>query len=189
MGTAITFFSHPISLVVTMAKSRQALRREVEAAEAQAVTKKTASKTKKTAATKATKKRKAAKPRTKRAREQMQRRRLVWVVYSSTMREEGRFLFYEKEKAEELLETLLAKGKRKYFMQPLKEALNSDGTPVIQVASPAPEVDDEDDAAARADVENADDVDVDAELDLDDDGGDDLDSDGDSDSAEPPADS
>lgn len=164
-----------------MAKSLKTLRREAEAAEAQAATKKTAKKTKKSASAKVTKKRKAAKPRTKRAREQMQRRRLIWVVYSSTMREEGRFLFYEKEKAEELLETLLAKGKRKYFLQPLKEALNADGTPVLQVANPVQENDDDDSTPDAESTDEADvdgDVDIDGDLDLEDDGaGDDVESD------------
>jgi len=104
----------------------------------------------------AAKKKRVAKPRTRRAREQMQRRRVVWVVYSSTMREEGRFLFYEKDKAGEFLETLLARGKRKYFMQPLKETLNPDGTPIIQVVAPPPE-DDVEEVRPDAEVEPAED--------------------------------
>lgn len=91
----------------------------------------------------------------------MQRRRIVWVVYSSTMREEGRFLYYEKDKAEELLETLLARGKRKYFMQPLKETLNPDGTPMIQVVAPQPEEDVDEEVRVEAEVEPAEDVEFD----------------------------
>lgn len=108
----------------------------------------------------AAKKKKVAKPRTRRAREQMQRRRIVWVVYSSTMREEGRFLFYEKDKAEELLQTLLARGKRKYFMQPLKETLNPDGTPIIQVVTPPPEEDLEEEVRPEAEIEPAEDIEL-----------------------------
>lgn len=158
-----------------MAKSRIAMRREAEAAEAagldttakksrrsadekaEAGGKKTARGEKKDAAAK---KKKVAKPRTRRAREQMQRRRIVWVVYSSTMREEGRFLFYEKDKADELLETLLARGKRKYFMQPLKETLNPDGTPIIQVVTPPPEDDVEEEVRPEAEIEPAEDLEL-----------------------------
>lgn len=166
-----------------MAKSRIAMRREVEAAEAAEADgvkkksrkssgdekaeggKKKASKGDKKDA--AAKKKKVAKPRTKRAKEQMQRRRIVWVVYSSTMREEGRFLYYEKDKAEELLANLLAKGKRRYFMQPLKEALNPDGTPIVQVVAPPPEEEVEEEVKVDAEVEPGDDIDLDVELEID----------------------
>ena len=158
------------------------MRREVEAAEAAeaGTTKKKA--TRKTAGEKAEgttkkrakkgdtdpaapKKRKAAKPRTKRAKEAMQRRRLIWVVYSSTMREEGRFLYHEKDKADELLATLLGRGKRRYFMQPMKEALNPDGTPVVQsgLAIAVDEIEDEE-IKVEVDAEAADEVDLDADL-------------------------
>ena len=166
----------------TMAKSRIAMRREVEAAEAaEAATESVKKKTRKTAEEKtessgrkkaskgdkkeaAAKKKKAARPRTKRAREQMQRRRIVWVVYSNAMREEGRFLFYEKEKAEELLSTLMARGKRKYFMQPIKEQLNSDGTPLVQVQTPVPEDEVDDEPKVDVDVEAAEDIDLEVDL-------------------------
>lgn len=97
----------------------------------------------------------------------MQRRRIVWVVYSNAMREEGRFLFYEKDKAEELLNTLMARGKRRYFMQPIKEQLNADGTPVVQVVVAPPEEDLEEDVRPEAEPEAADDLDIDADLELD----------------------
>ena len=158
------------------------MRREVEAAEAadtetgkkkatrkaagdkaEGTTKKRAKKGEKDPA--APKKRKAAKPRTKRAKEAMQRRRLIWVVYSSTMREEGRFLYHEKDKADELLATLLGRGKRRYFIQPMKEALNADGTPVVQTG-PLVVVDDidEDEIKVEVDAEAADEIDLDADL-------------------------
>lgn len=110
-----------------MAKSRLSMRREAEAAEAQdeAPVKK-----KKVAKKKAAKKKAAARPRKKKT-ELPARRRLVWVVYSSTMREEGRFLYHERDKAEERLNALLAKGKRRYFIQPIKEALDSEGNPMV----------------------------------------------------------
>lgn len=116
----------------------------------------------------APKKKKAAKPRTRRAKEAMQRRRLVWVVYSSTMREEGRFLFHEKEKADELLAVLLGRGKRRYFMQPVKEALNPDGTPMISVVVPPPDEDVEEEVKIDPEVEVAEDIDIDADLEIED---------------------
>ncbi len=160
------------------------MRREVEAAEAAeaetGVKKKASRKTSdekgegtpKKRASKADKdgvpkKKKAAKPRTRRAKEAMQRRRMVWVVYSSTMREEGRFPFHEKERADELLATLLGRGKRRYFMQPVKEALNPDGTPMIQSpATTVPDDDMDDEVKVDPEVEVAEDIDLDADLEL-----------------------
>lgn len=174
-------------LVGKMAKSRLSMRREVEAAEAAEAGTASKKAARKTSAEKAEgttkkrarksdtdpaapKKRKAAKPRTKRAKEAMQRRRMIWVVYSSTMREEGRFLYHEKDKADELLATLLGRGKRRYFMQPMKEALNPDGTPVV-TSGPVivPDDIDEDDIKVEVDVEAVDDVDLDVDLEGDED--------------------
>lgn len=172
------------------------MRREVEAAEAEAGVKKKASR--KTADAKTAKKRaakgekdgvpkkkKAAKPRTRRAKEAMQRRRLVWVVYSSTMREEGRFLFHEKDKANELLATLLGRGKRRYFMQPVKEALNPDGTPIAQVGVPVPDEEVEDIKVIDPVAEVADDIDLDAELEIDGEEVEEAESEGESEEAAP----
>jgi len=155
------------------------MRREVEAAEAEAGIKKKASRkaadAKSAGKKKATrgekdgvpKKKKAAKPRTRRAKEAMQRRRLVWVVYSSTMREEGRFLFHEKDKADELLATLLGRGKRRYFIQPVKEGLNADGTPIATVVVAVPNEDVEDVKVIDPEAEVVDEIDLDAELEID----------------------
>ena len=151
-----------------MAKSRLSKRREAEAAEAMEAE---APKKKK----KKTTKKKAAKKKTTRSRKKAAdtpaRRRLVWVVYSSTMREEGRYLYHERDKAEEKLNALLAKGKRRYFIQPIKEPLDSEGNPLVPMddepakakAAPAPEPEEEEaeaevDADAEADAEVDDDV-------------------------------
>lgn len=108
------------------------MRREVEAAEAieesAPAAKKTA--TKKAAKKKAAKKKAATRTRKKKADIPV-RRRLIWVLYSSTMREEGRYLYHERDKAEEKLQALLAKGKRRYFLQPIKEPLDSEGNPMV----------------------------------------------------------
>jgi len=120
-----------------MAKSRLSMRREVEAAEAAEET--TTSTKKKVAKKKAAKKKavkkkaarkKSTTTRARKAKEVAPRRRLVWVVYSSTMREEGRFLYHERDKADAKLEQLLARGKRRYFIQPIKELLDSEGQPM-----------------------------------------------------------
>ena len=106
-----------------MAKSRLSKRREAEAAEE---LEKAAPKKKKKAA------RKKATTRTRKKKaDTPARRRLVWVVYSSTMREEGRYLYHDRDKAEEKLNALLAKGKRRYFIQPIKEPLDSEGNPLV----------------------------------------------------------
>lgn len=79
------------------------------------------------------------------------------------MREEGRFLYHERDKAEEKLNALLAKGKRRYFIQPIKEPLDSDGNPMVPddevVVAPKP---------VKEDVETEDsDVEADADVDVD----------------------
>ncbi len=118
-----------------MAKSRLSMRREVEAAEAAEENKPAKKKAAKKKAT-----RKKAAPRARRAKELIPRRRLVWVVYSSTMREEGRYLYHERDKADEKLEQLMSKGKRRYFIQPIKEPLDSEGVPMDEEAAATPKV-------------------------------------------------
>lgn len=113
-----------------MAGKRLSKRREIEAAEALDADAAPAKKKKKVAKKKAAKKKAAPRARKKKS-EMPPRRRLVWVVYSSTMREEGRYLYHERDKAEEKLNTLLAKGKRRYFIQPIKEPLDSEGNPML----------------------------------------------------------
>jgi hypothetical protein len=161
-----------------MAKSRLSMRREVEAAEAleEAPAKKKVAKTKTTKTTKAkapkkatgTKKKAAPRPRKKKS-EMPARRRLVWVVYSSTMREEGRFLYHERDKAEERLNSLLSKGKRRYFIQPIKEALDSEGQPMVPDEERSKKMDiKEDPETEEVEVE----VDADAEVEVPDEVGD-----------------
>ena len=105
-----------------MAKSRAELRRMAEAAEA---LEKDSPKTKK----KATRKK-----ATRRAREKApERKRAVWVLYSSSMKEEGRYPYDQKEAAEEKLAALRARGKRLYFMQMVKELITDGTTPVVPV--------------------------------------------------------
>lgn len=149
------------------------MRREAEAAEAIEATPK-----KKVAKKKAVKKKATTTRTRKKKADTPARRRLIWVLYSSTMREEGRFLYHERDKAEEKLQALLAKGKRRYFLQPIKEALDAEGNPMIpddvdsipalKAGAKAPEDDDEDDVSAEADADADIEVDGDVEVEVDD---------------------
>lgn len=109
-----------------MARSRLELRKMAEAAEKAGGS---------PAAKKATKKRKATKRKTttraKRAKDAPVRKKLVWGIFSGSMKEEARFPYDQKEEAEAKLEQLRSKSKKPYFMQPIKEVLaDAAGLPV-----------------------------------------------------------
>ncbi len=93
--------------------SRLDKRREVEAAEKL----ESSSTTKKRK--KATKKKTTRKKKAKAAA----RMRLVWVVYGGNMKEEARFPYDQRAEADAKVEQLLAKGKKLYFVQPVKEPI------------------------------------------------------------------
>jgi hypothetical protein len=97
--------------------SRKELRKQVEAAEGR---ESADSKKKKKAAVK-----KTATPRKKRVREKVPaRKRLLWGVFSGSMKEEARFPFDQREAAEEKIQQLRAKSAKKmYFIQPIKEPI------------------------------------------------------------------
>ena len=138
-----------------MAKSRAELRRMAEAAEAL-----------ENASPKA--KRKATRKKaTRRTREKApERKRAVWVLYSSSMKEEGRYPYDQKEAAEEKLAALRARGKRLYFMQMVKELITDGSAPVVPVEpvvedeelneSPIVSGGDDDDDASDLEVEDSD---------------------------------
>lgn len=92
--------------------SRLSKRREAEAAEAKGTTK--AKKKRKKAAKKKT---------TRRKTKASERKRLVWGVFSSSLKEEARFPYDQRKEAEKKLKALLDKGKRMYFLQPIKEVI------------------------------------------------------------------
>ena len=126
--------------------SRLSKRREAEAAEAQG---KTA--TKKATKKKATKK-KAAKRKTTRSRAKkdvFERRKLVWAIYSSTMKEEARFPYEERSEAEAKLEQLRSKSKKSYFIQPLKEPITKPDEDEVAEAAAAADAPADDAAAAK----------------------------------------
>jgi hypothetical protein len=58
--------------------------------------------------------------------------RLIWGVYSSSMREEARFDYDSRKDADKKADQLTAKGKKLYWVQPIKEEIIAE-----------PEVDDE----------------------------------------------
>jgi len=60
-----------------------------------------------------------------------ERKRLIWGVFSGSLKEEARFPYDQRAAAEERLEQLKAKGKKNFFIQPIKEVIT---TPV---AAPA----------------------------------------------------
>jgi hypothetical protein len=96
--------------------SRLELRRQAEAAETSepgVAKKKAAKEPKKKAAT-----------RTKRTKAKVVvRKRMLWGVFSSSLKEEGRFAYAEKEAAEARAAELATKHKRTYFVQPIKEVI------------------------------------------------------------------
>jgi len=148
--------------------SRLELRRQAEAAE------KVAPKE----AKKAKKKKKAAAKRTSRRTKDAtpERKRLVWVIYTATLREEARFPYDQRAEAEERLEQLKSKGKRTYFLQPVKELL-SGAAPIPTDAAGDDEVEDlPDEETNEAEVDDAefDDSDDSDDDDLGDDDSDDL---------------
>lgn len=100
-------------------------RREHEAAEKQGKTKAP----KKTAAKKGTK----ATGTRKRKVKAPERKRLLWGVFSGTLKEEGRFAWNELDKAEEKLALLRSKSKKLYFIQPIKESISDSARPTSDV--------------------------------------------------------
>jgi hypothetical protein len=93
--------------------SRLQKRREVEAA------------TTRGAKTPAAKKAKRVRAPSRRKAKVAERKRLFWGIFSGSFKEEGRFPYDQRAAAEERLEQLRAKGKRSYFIQPIKEVISA----------------------------------------------------------------
>ena len=98
--------------------SRLELRKQAEAAEKRGAPDEKETKKK-------TPRKKSTTPRAKRTVTPT-RKRVVWAIFSGSMKEEARFPYSERAQAEEKLEQLRAKGKKMYFIQPVKEDM-SDG--------------------------------------------------------------
>ncbi|MCY2965109.1 MAG: hypothetical protein NT069_15985 [Planctomycetota bacterium] len=137
--------------------NRRELREQAEAAEKRGVTisPDDADTGEKSGKTKE-KKKAVAKPKRVKAKVII-RKRLIWGVFSGTMKEEGRFAYGEREAADARAADLTAKHKKTYFVQPIKEPL---GDKVIDAEEEA-EVEVEAEAEAEVDV----DADVDADAD------------------------
>ena len=148
-----------------MGKSRLQMRREVEAADTQ--------NEKGAETTKAKLKKKAAKRKAavRRTREKPpERKRVVWVLYSGSMKEEGRFAYDQKEAADARLTVLQNRGKKLYFMQLVKELITDSATPIVPVSSD-PELDEapvviDPDAEEKKAAAGDDALDVDLEADF-----------------------
>lgn len=139
--------------------SRLEMRRQAEAAEAE---EKSSPKKKATKKKKATRKKKSAKADV--------RRRLVWGVFTGSMKEESRFPYDQRDAAEERIEQLRAKNAKKlYFIQPVKEPVDGEAVVAKIPADDTADLDDDD----TSNSDDTDDEDVDATDDSDD--GDDLD--------------
>lgn len=114
-----------------MASRRLQKRIEAEAAEKQGVSGK---KTKSAAKKRATK---AAKPAArKRKVKEAERKKIYWGVFSGTLKEEGRYAYDERGKAEEKLAQLRARSKKLFFIQPIKESL-SESAPAQEESVPS----------------------------------------------------
>lgn len=102
--------------------NRRELREQAEAAEKRGVT--TPDDVEVGEKTGKTKEKKKAVAKPKRAKAKIIiRKRLIWGVFSGTMKEEGRFPYADREGAENRAAELTAKHKKTYFVQPIKEPL------------------------------------------------------------------
>ncbi|WP_299469646.1 hypothetical protein [uncultured Gimesia sp.] len=138
--------------------SRLEMRRQAEAAESVAKTapkKKAATKRKK-----AVRKKKSAKAEV--------RRRLMWGVFTGSLKEESRFPYDQRDAAEERIEQLRLKNAKKlYFIQPIKEPVDGEAPvakiPVDDTADldedDLPKVDDEEPDVIEDEVDEIDDTD------------------------------
>jgi hypothetical protein len=71
------------------------------------------------------KKAKRARAPSRRKPKVAERKRLIWGVFSGSLKEEARFPYDQRAAAEERLEQLRAKGKKNYFIQPIKEVITA----------------------------------------------------------------
>ncbi|WP_417394964.1 hypothetical protein [Gimesia chilikensis] len=149
--------------------SRLEMRRQAEAAEAE---EKSSPKKKATKKKKATRKKKSAKADI--------RRRLVWGVFTGSMKEESRFPYDQRDAAEERIEQLRAKNAKKlYFIQPVKEPVDGEAVVAKIPVDDTADLDDDEtlnsDDTDDEDVDSTDDSDDLDDVDLDDsDDGDDV---------------
>lgn len=103
------------------------------------------------------------------------RKKLVWVVFNGSMKEEGRFPYDQRAAAEEKIEQLKLKSAKKlYFIQPVKELLG-DGKAVPALAAAAAVHDEEVKVARKSKAKAAEAEDAEEAEEADDDDDDDDD--------------
>jgi hypothetical protein len=105
-----------------MASRRLQKRLEVEAAEKLGTSAPEKAKKEKATAKKAKSTGASARKRKVKAPE---RKRIVWGVFSGTLKDEGRYPYDQYDKAVERLEQLRAKSKKMFFIQAIKEPLSA----------------------------------------------------------------
>ncbi|TWT51940.1 hypothetical protein KOR42_32230 [Thalassoglobus neptunius] len=154
-----------------MASRRLQKRIEAEAAEKLGKTaKKTATKAKRATRKKTTTRKRKAKA--------VERKKIFWGVFSGTLKEEGRFAYDRRDKAEEKLEALRNRSTKKlYFIQPIKASLSDSVSEAVE-DEVVEEVEDEVVETTEDDVEMSDD-DSDDDDEFEDDSDDDSDDDDD----------
>ena len=69
------------------------------------------------------KKVKRARATTRRKPKVAERKRVIWGIFTGSLKEEARFPYDQRTAAEERLEQLRAKGKKNYFIQAIKEPI------------------------------------------------------------------
>lgn len=96
---------------------------------------------------------KKAAPRAKRTKSKtLVRKRLLWGVYSNSMKEEGRYAYADRAAADARCEELSLKNKKPYFVQPIKEPLSiavPEKEKAVAVAKVAEPAEDEEEADAE----------------------------------------
>ena len=102
--------------------NRRELREQAEAAEKRGTPAAEAAETTEKSGKTKEKKKPAAKSKRVKARVII-RKKLLWGVYSGTMKEEGRFAYADRAGADTRAAELSAKHKKIYFVQPIKEPL------------------------------------------------------------------
>src|SRR5579864_3269833 len=96
------------------------LREQADAAEKQGKTTEAGASEKKKV--KDPKKKAAAKPKRSKVKV-IVRKRMLWAVFSASLKEEGRFAYAERDAADARAAELAAKHKRTFFVQAIKEPL------------------------------------------------------------------
>jgi hypothetical protein len=115
-------FRRSRSSMAKRTRSIKELREQAEAAEKQGKTPAAEAGAGEKKKVKEGKKKVAAKPKRSKVKV-IVRKRMLWGVFSSSLKEEGRFPYAEKDAAEARAADLAARHKRTYFVQPIKEPL------------------------------------------------------------------